>query len=74
MPCFTRIEVLEDTTINRRARKKLGLAEEGTLSYEETRRVKVEAAVMKTTDALRRLSPTAVIRRKGNELTVTVNR
>ncbi len=74
MTCYTYVEIMEDTSINRRARKKLGLPVEGPLSAYNTRRVKVEAGVIKSMDSMRKLVPGAVIRRKGNKLTVSVNR
>lgn len=74
MPCFTRVEiVLDDNELNRRARKKLGLPEEGQLSLLDARRVKVEAGVMKTMQTMQRLNPTAVVRRTGNKLSISVN-
>lgn len=73
MPCYTRVEILEDTSINRRARKKLGLPAKGRLSTYDARRVKIEAGVMKTQAAIQQLSPGAVIRRTGNKLTISVS-
>jgi len=75
MPCYTIITVkLDDTAINRRARKKLGLSEEGNLSSSDARRVRQEAAVLKAQDSVRKLDPRAIVRRKGNKLVVTVQR
>jgi len=72
MSCYTEIEILEDTSVNRRARKKLGLAEEGPLDFYVAQRVRREAGIIKAYDAIRRLQPTAVIRRTGDKLQVTV--
>ncbi len=72
MPCYTRVEIIEDTTVNRRARKKLGLPAEGGLSAYDARRVKVEAGVLKAQVAVQRISPGAVVRRTGNKLTISV--
>lgn len=75
MACYTMTRItLDDTAVNRKARKKLGLPEEGPLSRSDAARVKVEAGVLQTMATMRRLDPTAVIRRKGNTLTVSVNR
>ena len=75
MACYTSVEVdLADDRWNREARKRLGLAVEGPLSVYNARRVKVEAGVIKSMDSIRKLDPRAVIRRKGNKLTITVQR
>ena len=72
--CFTEVLInLDDNTINRLARKHLGLRETGSLSEYDAKRVRVEAGVLTAIAKVRRLNPTAVIRRKGNELTVTVS-
>ena len=63
MPCFTRVVIVEDTEINKKAREALGLPLEGPLTASEARKVKVEAGVIKTKQAMRRLNPSAVIRR-----------
>lgn len=74
MPCYTSVQVnLDDNEINREARKKLGLSETGGLSPEDAGRVRIEAGVIKTLRLVRRLNPTAVVRRVGNELNVSVN-
>ena len=72
MACFTMVEILEDTDINREVRKKLGLPLEGKLNAEDTRRVKVEAGILKTVRSVLKLDPGAIIRRKGDKLSVTV--
>ena len=75
MACYTMVRVeIEDTAINRKARKKLGLPLEGTLSQAAAALVRVEAGVLKTSALLRIQAPGAVVMRKGNVLTVTVNR
>jgi hypothetical protein len=75
MPCYTVIQVeIEDNALNRRARKNLGLPEEGKLSPRDAKRVKREAAVLKSMDQVRKLDPRAIVRRKGNKVTVTVQR
>lgn len=75
MPCYTVITVqIEDNAINRQARKNLDLPETGDLTRREARLVKREAAVLKSMAAVRRLDPRAVVRRKGNKITVTVQR
>ena len=74
MPCFTRITMkLDDTQLNRRARIALGLNPEGPLGETYIRQVRVEAGIIKAQDQLRRLAPTAMVRRNGTELTVSVN-
>lgn len=73
MPCFTRVEILDDDAINRKARQKLNLPLEGPLSARDTRRVKVEAGVLRATHSVQMLSPGAIVRRKANKLTITVN-
>jgi hypothetical protein len=73
MPCYTSVRVsLDDTALNRKARKNLGLAVEGSLDSYEAQRVKQEVGVLKAIAETRRLSPTAVIKRKGNKLSVQV--
>ena len=74
MACFTKVEVnLDNNEVNRQARKKLGLKEEGPLTELEAGKVRVEAGVIRTLAVMQRLAPTAVVRRDGDELTVTVN-
>ena len=73
MPCYTKVQVtLDDTAINRKARRNLGLAEEGALSEYNARRVTQEAGVLRAIAETRRLAPTAVIKRRGNQITVQV--
>lgn len=73
MACFTSVQInLDDTEINRRARKALGLAETGSLSETDAKAVRIEAGVLTAMAKVRKLNPTALIRRKGNELTVSV--
>ena len=72
-PCYTQIRVtLDDNDVNRAARKALGLPLDGELAYSDAGRVKVEAGVIRTRSVLQRLAPTAVVKRTGNKLTVTV--
>lgn len=74
MACYTLVRItLDDTAVNRAARQKLGLPVEGGLSLSDAGRVRVEAGAIRTRAALQRLAPTAVVRRAGNTLTVTVN-
>jgi hypothetical protein len=75
MPCYTRIRVeIEDNAINRKARKNLGLPEEGSLTRTDARRVQKEASILKSMESVRRLDPRAIVRRKGDKVTVTVQR
>ena len=74
MPCYTMVEVLEDNAINRKARKALGLPLEGRLGAVDTRRVKIEAGVIKARDSIKKLDPRAIIKRQGNKLKVTIQR
>ena len=74
MACYTMVTVnLEDSVINREARKKLGLPLEGSLTQSQAGRVKVEAGIIRTRSLLVRMAPGAMIRRDGDKLTVTVN-
>lgn len=75
MPCYTvlSLENLEDTAVNREARRRLGLPETGSLAASLADRVRVEAGLLRATSAIRRLNPTAVIRRQGDKLQVSVN-
>ena len=73
MACFTVVRVkLDNSAINRKARKALGLPLEGDLSAYDARRVGVEAKILTSLAAVRRLQPSAVIKRKGDKLTVQV--
>lgn len=73
MACFTSVAVnLENSQWNRLARKALGLPEGG-LSQTDAGRVRKEAALIKTQHTMRLLSPTAVIRRQGDKLTIQVH-
>lgn len=75
MACYTLIEInLDDTIWNKKARKKLGFSPEGPLSWRDVAKIKREAGVLKAMDSVRRLDPRAIVRRKGNKLTVTVQR
>ena len=75
MACFTRIEILlDDTALNRLARKKLGLPETGRLDRYDADRVKIEAGFIKAKRAVLRADPTAIVTRKGNKLKVTISR
>jgi len=74
MACFTVVEVtIEDTLINRKARKALGLKEDGPLTTREAALVRNEVAVLTSIAKVKRLQPTAIITRKGNKLTVKVS-
>ena len=85
MACFTRVEIrnLDEDALTQRARKNLGLPVTGEITqqhaatagipfYDIRRRVKVEAGVLKSWDTVRKVRPDALVRRKGNELVVTV--
>lgn len=75
MVCETIVMIkLDDDELHRKARKKLGLPIKGRLTEYHAGLVRVEVGVAKTYSAMRRLDPTAIIRRKGNELTVSVQR
>jgi len=75
MACWTEIDInLDDTDLNRRARKRLGLPETGPLTPEEAAKVRQEAGLLKAQDTVRRLDPRAIVRRKAGKLIVTVNR
>lgn len=75
MACYTVVELvnLDDTALNRRAREALGLPLEGALSPRDAARVRTEAGVLKAIAEVKRQAPTAIIRRRGNELQVQVN-
>ncbi len=75
MACWTTVtmEEIEDTEINRQAREALDLPLEGSLTSYDARRVRTEAGVIKARREIRRLQPTAVIRRVGNKLNVSVS-
>jgi len=75
MPCYTvvLVDVPEDQW-TARARKALGLPLKGGLSQRDARRVTKEAGILKAMDQVRRQAPTAIIRRTGDELTVTAER
>jgi len=71
--CYTMVSVeVPDTELNRQARKALGLSLDGPLSLDDAKRVRIEAGVIKTKREIRRLQPTAVIRRTGNQLSVSL--
>ena len=73
MACYTRVRVtLDDTAINRKARKALGLAVDGDLSEYDAYRVQQEASVLRSIEETRRLVPDAIIQRRGQKLTVRV--
>ena len=76
MPCFTRVklEALTDDEIHRQARKHLGLSATGVLLEQHAAAVRIEVGVIRTYKTLRTLAPTALIRRSGNKLTVSVQR
>jgi len=74
MACFTVVEVnLDDTHINRKARKALGLKAEGPLTRYDAARVVREAKVLTAIAKVRAMQPTAIIKRKGDKLTVKVS-
>ncbi len=74
MACFTVITIeIEDSAINRKAREVLDLPLTGALSVYDARRVRTEAGVIKARIAIKKKAPNAVIRRKGNKLTVTIS-
>ena len=74
MPCDTRVEVrIDDKEIEKEARKKLGLPESGSLTRQQAAALTKEAGILKTIKTTRRLAPTAVIKRSGDKLTISVN-
>lgn len=74
MACYTLVLVkVEDTEINRRARANLGLPETGDLTVRDAARVRKESGLLKTQQVIRNLNPTAVVRRQGDKLTISVN-
>lgn len=74
MPCFTRVLIkIEDNEVNREARRKLGLPEEGGLTQVQAADVRIEAGIIKSRRVIRSKAPNAVIRREGNRLHVSVN-
>lgn len=74
MSCYTSIELenLDDNELNRLARKHLKYPLEGGLTQAQARKVKQEAGLIKAERQIRKMQPTAMIKRKGNELEVTV--
>lgn len=73
MPCYTEVLItLDDTVLNRKARRALGLPVTGQLSVEDANRVTQEAGVIKTMAEVQQLAPSAFVKRKGNRLTVQV--
>jgi len=73
MACFTVVTVdVPNTELNREAREALELPLDERLTLRDAKRVRIEAGVIKTKREIRKLQPTAVIRRTGNKLTVTV--
>ena len=67
MPCFTRIEILPDTELNQRARKALGLPLKGGLLRADAQRVKIEASMIKTQEAMQQLTPDVLVQREGDD-------
>jgi len=74
MACYTSIELenLDDNELNRLARKHLKYNLDGELTQAQVRKVKQEAGLIKAERQIRKMQPTAMIKRKGNELEVTV--
>lgn len=72
MPCYTLVTI-EETSFTQQAREALGLPLTGQLTYEQAERVKREAGVLKARASVLRVVPTAVVRRTGNTLTVSVS-
>lgn len=75
MSCYTMAKVdLSDDRYTKEAVKKLGvkLDANGQVSKRDATRVKKEASTLKAIAMVRLKNPRAVIRRKGNKLTVTV--
>lgn len=71
MACYTVVLVeLDDNEHNRKARERLGLPLTGGLEEADANRVRKEAGIIKTQAILRRLNPTAIVRREGDKLTV----
>lgn len=74
MPCSTTVQVnVEDSAINRKAREKLGLPLTGQLFPEQAAKVRKEAGILKTYNIMRTINPTAVLKRVGDKLTISVN-
>ena len=74
MACYTVVQVeIEDNEINRKARQALGLPEKGAVSELDARRITKEAGILRTQQVMRRLNPSAVIRRVGDKLSIQVN-
>jgi hypothetical protein len=74
MSCFTVIEVqIDDNELNRKARANLNLPLTGGLTQAQADAVRKEAGILKPQVIMRRLNPTAVVRRNGDKLTVSVN-
>lgn len=71
MPCYTLVTI-EETSFTQQAREALGLPLTGQLTYEQSLLVKREAGVLKARASVLRLAPSAVVRREGNKLTVSV--
>jgi hypothetical protein len=63
---------MDDTALNRKARKTLGYSLTGELSEYEAQQVKREVGVLRAIHETRRLAPNAVIKRKGFELSIQV--
>ena len=73
MPCYTSVRVsVDDNALNRRARKALGLPASGDLEEYDAGRVRAEVGVLRAIQETRRLAPSAIITRKGSQLTVQV--
>lgn len=74
MACYTMVMVtLSSNVTNRKARQALGLAVDGPLSAYDARRVRIEAGIIKARREIKRMNPSAIIRRKGNRLFVKAN-
>ena len=62
MPCYTKVMVtLDDNKWNELARKKLGLPLKGLVSENDAAAVRLEAAKLKTSAAIKAINPTAIV-------------
>ena len=74
MPCYTQVRVsIEDSALNRKARRNLNLPETGEIERGYVPLIKREVAVLRAIKETRRLAPDAVIKRNGFELSVQVS-
>jgi hypothetical protein len=64
MPCFTKIQLvtLNNDRFTLAARKKLGLSLKGDVTEEQATEVRIEAAKLKTAEAIKLMNPGAQIK------------